>query len=265
MVESINELRAICQPQKMDTRYRKLSIYLTKLFLKTPFSADAVTFLDLVIGLIGTYFLSCGSSLSILFGALFLQLYFILDCVDGEIARYTKTASIRGKCLEKIVHFIVNPLIFISLGFGIFNVSNDSIVFFWAFLASFGSLLNNLVVMEAELCVLSQKTETTAVCNSGDFTGVGIAKQAPFKHLMRLTMFFYQIYTVVGLILLAAVIQFILPLFGYLFPIPADLNFVLPILIFYGIFFTITLMARILVISKSLKYILESIKTDSEV
>ena len=121
MVESISELRAICQPQEMDTRYRMLSIYLTKLFLKTPLSANNVTFLDSVIGLIGAYFLSCGSSLSTLVGTLFLQFYFLLDCVDGEIARYTKKASIRGKCLEKIVHFIINPAIFISLGFGIFN------------------------------------------------------------------------------------------------------------------------------------------------
>ena len=66
-IESIKELRKICQKPviKSNTFYprmvsRKVSIYITKLFLYTNISANNVTLLMILIGIIASIFLGVG-------------------------------------------------------------------------------------------------------------------------------------------------------------------------------------------------------------
>src|SRR4051794_12798694 len=92
------DVRRIGQPAAVLTRrnaehwagllyLRKISPYLTWLFLRTPFSPDGVTWLMIVAGLAGVVALAAGGLWSAIVAVLLVNLYLLLDCCDGELAR----------------------------------------------------------------------------------------------------------------------------------------------------------------------------------
>ncbi|MEA3323713.1 MAG: CDP-alcohol phosphatidyltransferase family protein [Euryarchaeota archaeon] len=127
MIESIKELKKICQNSKAETMdwyskifYRNISVYLTKLLLHTSITANHVTLFTIVLGLAAGILFSFGTYSYILAGALLLQLWLIFDCVDGEIARYRGTAGICGKYIESLDHCITEPFTVVCVGYGLY-------------------------------------------------------------------------------------------------------------------------------------------------
>ena len=122
MVESIRELRRICQKPQKDCFYydrlRTISIYFTKIFLYTSITANQVTLITILLGLVVAILFTFGNYWYVIAGALLLQLAHILDCVDGEIARYRKNFSDTGIWLERVFHRNVSPILLFSLGYG---------------------------------------------------------------------------------------------------------------------------------------------------
>src|SRR5437762_1650191 len=105
MVESLKELNRICQKPRYRevgnwmVRYvlRDLALPFTWLLLHTPVTANQVTLASLVVGLFGISLFAATSNASFLTGTLLLQLWYLLDHVDGQIARYRKTACLSGR------------------------------------------------------------------------------------------------------------------------------------------------------------------------
>ncbi len=145
MSESIKELRRICQASRENELFqmswtskhifRKLSIYFTKLFLITKISANQVTFLGLLVGIIAAVFLTFGNPIYWIAAALLLYLFLILDLVDGEIARYNKTASVRGAFWDTISGLFVWQFILVCASFGIYRALHEVIVLVFGFAA----------------------------------------------------------------------------------------------------------------------------------
>jgi phosphatidylglycerophosphate synthase len=136
MIESIKELKKICQDSKTETMdwyskifYRNISIYLTKLLLHTSITANHVTLFTIVLGLAAGILFSFGTYLHILAGALLLQLWLILDCVDGEIARYRGSAGICGKYVESLDHYITEPFTVVCVGYGLYMLLDAISIF----------------------------------------------------------------------------------------------------------------------------------------
>lgn len=130
-VKSISQLKEICQKGRSDTlfgRYvrRKTSIYITWLLLHTPISANQVTFLSIIAGMTGVSFLAVGGMWWSLIGVLILNVYSTLDYVDGEVARYRDSTSITGLMLDRVGHHLVNPSIFLALGYGVYRIHHQS-------------------------------------------------------------------------------------------------------------------------------------------
>lgn len=143
-MESISELRRICQRPVIGengwyVRYfvRKISIYFTKMFLYTPINAHQISLLMTLIGIVGGVFFALGMYINGLIGAMFLQLFLIFDCTDGEVARYRKQSSRKGKYLDYIANDIVHVAMFSGLTVGTLN-GRYSLP---AFLSSHGSII----------------------------------------------------------------------------------------------------------------------------
>ena len=137
MVESIKELKKICQ-KKNDNWYgryfvRKISIYITKLLLKTDVTPNQISGLSILIGIIAGIFFVFGNYWYTLVGASVLLLSNIVDCVDGEIARYRKSASVAGKYIESLNDYIVHPFIFVCITFGLYNIFHNVFIFVLGF------------------------------------------------------------------------------------------------------------------------------------
>ena len=146
-LESPNELRAVCQSGKDADPgwyfvHRRLSIYVTWLLLHTSVTPNQVTLLMMLLGVLGAALLVPHSGLANATGFLVLYLAFLLDKVDGEIARYRSISSVKGLLLDRLHHLTVEPLVFLGAAWHEWNRSGS----LWVLMAGWAVVvLGNLV------------------------------------------------------------------------------------------------------------------------
>lgn len=99
---------------------RPLSLYVTYLALRLGLAANQITVLQTLAGLAGAWCLAFPSTVMAMAGISLLQFGFVLDNVDGEVARFRRQVSITGKFLDTIGHELVVPSMYFALGVGIF-------------------------------------------------------------------------------------------------------------------------------------------------
>jgi len=151
-METIAELRKICQVGRESAIYRmnwvdrnfsrRLSIYFTKLCLKLGMSANDVTFLDLLF-VIGAGMCFMNPNPFYWFGGIVLfLLYLVIDCSDGEVARYNEAKGRRkpqpfglGALLGGVVDWFTWPYLFACMSFGIYFAMGSLVAFVFGFLA----------------------------------------------------------------------------------------------------------------------------------
>lgn len=124
---SIAELRAVAQPPEVRSRanaehwtaslyLRDLSPYLTWVLLKTRISANGVTGMMIIVGWSTAAALLIpgiwGAAIALVLG----QFQMLVDCADGEVARWRGTSSPAGVFLDKVGHYTTEALIPIVLG-----------------------------------------------------------------------------------------------------------------------------------------------------
>ena len=130
MKPSIEELRAVCQPASVtgrsnaehwvaDLYLRRISPYLTRLLLKTPISANGVTYLMIATGVSISLALQIPGFLGLFLAFLLSQLQMLWDCCDGEIARWRETQSPKGVFLDRVGHYLTEGLLPIALAWRI--------------------------------------------------------------------------------------------------------------------------------------------------
>jgi len=100
---------------------RRISFYLSWVFLKLHISANQTTYLSITVGFIGCVFLSIGSHNSTIVGAILMNCWLLLDCVDGNIARCQKSSSDYGQFIDTLGGYVVSTLLFMSVGIGAFR------------------------------------------------------------------------------------------------------------------------------------------------
>lgn len=183
---SIAQIREISQPISVtgrstsehwvaDLYQRRLSPYLTRLLLRTPISANGVTWLMIITGA------SIGPALLIqgwvgIALALFLsQLQMLIDCSDGEVARWRDTKSPMGIFLDKLGHYLAESLIPICFGLRLANWPEEPIN---------NSIYPYLGALLAILIILN-KAFNDAVHVARAFSGLGKIQDQPGANLPR--------------------------------------------------------------------------------
>ncbi len=97
---------------------RRVSAFLTRIFLRTGLSPNAITVLSLFIGLVAAAFFARGGYAAAIIGGLLFQLSAIVDCCDGEVARLTHRESRFGRQLDLAADNIVHVAIFAGVAWG---------------------------------------------------------------------------------------------------------------------------------------------------
>jgi len=135
---------------------RPFSIFLTYLALRMGMSANLVTVTQIVAGIAGSAFLATTQDHLVLVGLFLLQVGFILDNVDGEVARFRGQVSLTGKYLDTVGHELVVPMLYFFVGLGTFfrHGTVEPIVF--GFLAGLFSLRLDVVTMSHEAVQMTQ-------------------------------------------------------------------------------------------------------------
>lgn len=133
-METIQELRRLLQEEKIHpsgwkrpwgykTFQRGPSIYITRVLAQTRITPTQVTVAGILIGLVGCWSLLNGNWMYELFGISLLYLNILSDKVDGELARYKRVYSLKGIFWDEINHVIIPPLFWLSLAWGISEIS----------------------------------------------------------------------------------------------------------------------------------------------
>jgi phosphatidylglycerophosphate synthase len=124
---SLAELRAAGQPQAVIDRLndehwagrlymRKVSPAATWLFARLGWSPNAVTVAFIVCGVAAGVVIAVGGLASAVAGAVLIQAYLLLDCSDGELARWTRRTSVSGVYLDGVGHYLGEAALLVGLG-----------------------------------------------------------------------------------------------------------------------------------------------------
>jgi phosphatidylglycerophosphate synthase len=124
---TVAELRAVAQPAEHIARYnaehwagalyiRRLSVYATRALLPTGITPNGVTWLMVFVGLVGAAAVPFGGVVGPVLCALAMQLQILLDCSDGEVARWRQRFSPAGIYLDRIGHYVTEAAIPVALG-----------------------------------------------------------------------------------------------------------------------------------------------------
>ncbi|WP_017570849.1 CDP-alcohol phosphatidyltransferase family protein [Nocardiopsis halotolerans] len=124
---SVAEVRAGGQPAGIKERtneehwagrlyMRDLSPYLTAFFVRLGVPPNPITYLMMAFGVLAGVVVAFGGLWSAIVAALFVQIYLLLDCSDGEVARYTGRTSVAGIYLDRIGHYVSEIALLIGLG-----------------------------------------------------------------------------------------------------------------------------------------------------
>jgi hypothetical protein len=99
---------------------RRVSKLLTWAAVKIGATPNQVTITSFAIGLYAAFLFAQGDTWSLIGGAILLQVSIIVDCVDGEIARYTRKFSELGAWLDAITDRVKEYAVFLGLAYGAF-------------------------------------------------------------------------------------------------------------------------------------------------
>ena len=134
---NVQDIRRICQAGKDKDPgwyiiHRRLSIYITAFLVDTPISLNQVSLLMMAMAATGAVLLTVHSLWVNAIAGLCLYLSFLLDKVDGEMARYRGLQSPIGILLDRFHHRLFEPLIFLALGWREYQVTHSTTPLFAA-------------------------------------------------------------------------------------------------------------------------------------
>jgi phosphatidylglycerophosphate synthase len=99
---------------------RRFSKLLTWIAVKIGATPNQVTLASFAIGIYAAFLFAQGDTWSLIGGAILLQVSIIVDCVDGELARYTRKFSELGAWLDAITDRVKEYAVFLGLAYGAF-------------------------------------------------------------------------------------------------------------------------------------------------
>lgn len=223
---TVAEVRAGGQPPGLTDRrneehwagrlyMRGVSPYVSWLFVRVGLAANHVTFLMVGCGLLGGLAVALpldgGAGLAgALAGALLIQAYLLLDCSDGEVARFTGRTSIVGVYLDRIGHYLSEVALLVGLGYRAQGAWEPGGWVEFGLVAALGAALikaetDNVVVARAKAGLPADPADGDRALRPRS-SGLALARQA--ASALR----FHRIIGAVELsllILLAAVIDFV--------------------------------------------------------
>ena len=155
---SLAEVRAVAQPPGHIARrngehwagrwyMRRLSIRATWAFVDTPVTPNQLTGVMTVVGVLGGVALAFPGLWTAVLAALLIQLYLLLDCSDGELARWRRTTSVTGVYLDRVGAYFAEAAVLAGLGFR----AQDGLAGGWAVLGLAGALGAILIKAETDL------------------------------------------------------------------------------------------------------------------
>jgi phosphatidylglycerophosphate synthase len=133
---------------------REISLRWTRHLVATRITANQLTYLMVLAGVAAGAALLVPGVAGAVAAALLIQLYLLLDCVDGEVARWRATTSVTGVYLDRVGHYLAEAALLVGLGLraaDLFGSQGPAPDWLWAFLGAVGALGAILIKAETDL------------------------------------------------------------------------------------------------------------------
>ncbi len=117
------------------------SIFLVWIFVRFKVSGNAVSFLSGFVAILGGILISMENKVFIFIGSFAYILYYLLDYVDGGVARFNGSSGIGGQYIDWLMHTVSSLGIFIGIFIGALN-SNGTWVMPFGVLTTIACTLN---------------------------------------------------------------------------------------------------------------------------
>ncbi|MEO9476972.1 MAG: CDP-alcohol phosphatidyltransferase family protein [Cyclobacteriaceae bacterium] len=150
-MKSLVELKKVCRKDKLDPFWisnvlaRPFSIYVTWICIQLGIRANQITFVSCVFALSSSFILLLSTQWALFLSAVFLYVFYILDHVDGELARYyiykSKNSdsfiNLSGIYFDRIVHYFLGITLYPCLGISLYLIDEH---FVWLVLGVIGAV-----------------------------------------------------------------------------------------------------------------------------
>ncbi|MFR9787798.1 CDP-alcohol phosphatidyltransferase family protein [Streptomyces sp. MB22_4] len=160
---SVAELRPVVHPAGVKDRrsgehwagrlyMREVSLRIDRYLVNTRVTPNQLTYLMTVCGVLAAPALLVPGIPGAILGVVATQLYLLLDCVDGEIARWRKQYSLAGVYLDRVGAYLTDAAVLVGLGLRAADLwGTGRIDWLWAFLGTLAALGAILIKAETDL------------------------------------------------------------------------------------------------------------------
>ncbi|MFE7133583.1 CDP-alcohol phosphatidyltransferase family protein [Streptomyces sp. NPDC057638] len=194
---SVAELRPVVHPEGVKDRrsgehwagrlyMREISLRVDPYLVNTRITPNQLTYLMVVVGVLGGAALLIPGLTGAILAAVLFQVYLLLDCVDGEVARWRGQTSVTGVYLDRIGHYLCEAALLVGFGLrgaDLFGAQgSDDPAWLWAFLGTVAALGAILIKAETDLVdVARQRSGLAAVKDEASVprsSGLALARRA---------------------------------------------------------------------------------------
>ncbi|MGW5421180.1 CDP-alcohol phosphatidyltransferase family protein [Streptomyces sp. NPDC003943] len=160
---SVAELRPVVHPPGVKDRrsgehwggrlyMREISLRITRQLANTRVTPNQLTYLMTLAGVLAAPALLVPGIPGAVLGVLAVQMYLLLDCVDGELARWKKQYSLAGVYLDRVGAYLCDAAVLVGLGLRAADLwGGGRIDWLWAFLGTLAALGAILIKAETDL------------------------------------------------------------------------------------------------------------------
>lgn len=149
---SWKELRDVCQrPVRATNDVAGLlfgdhaSLPFTKLLVDLRLSPTYASIGFLICGLLGAALQVLSGPWAVL-AAVLMVLYYVLDCVDGEVARFQRVVDVHWGYFDYLFHMLIKPLTFFGIGLGAYRELGGVLFLCFAFTAAVATLWRKILI-----------------------------------------------------------------------------------------------------------------------
>lgn len=131
---------------------REVSLRIDRHLVNTRVTPNQLTYLMTVCGVLAAPALLVPGIAGAVLGVVAVQLYLLLDCVDGEIARWKKQYSLSGVYLDRVGAYLTDAAVLVGFGMRAADIwGSGRIDWLWAFLGTLAALGAVLIKAETDL------------------------------------------------------------------------------------------------------------------
>lgn len=215
LMEEFKQLNKTCQKpdyKKIGNWYvrniiRDSCVPATYFLLKTPITANQITLLSLVLGILGCVMFLIVPKAYFVYLAFFLQLSYYFDHVDGQIARSKKQVSLSGIVLDIISHYIIFASIIAALTLKAFSGSHYAAYLYLGMIGVISIISFNLLVDSKyrAFFIELQKYSRVEIITGGGHDSV--REKSVFKSFFALLHKTCEMHVIINTLSIIAVIQ----------------------------------------------------------